>query len=89
MAAVNVAGNASFNAFSAQGQQDYDLALRRTVAFYKALVADQPVLGQIKDGPSEGAQPLLRVASGGQSQAAAAAATATAQSISIQFVMAP
>ena len=88
MAAVNVAGNASFNAFSAQGQQDFDLALRRTVAFYRALVADQPVLGQIKDGPSPSAQPLLRVASGGQSQAASAAATATAQSISIQFVMA-
>jgi flagellar motor protein MotB len=88
MAAVDVAGNASFNAFSAQGQQDYDLALKRTVAFYKALVADQPVLGQIKDGATDAAQPLLRVASGGQSQAAAAAVSTIAQSISIQFVMA-
>jgi hypothetical protein len=88
MAAVNVAGNASFNAFSAEGQQAYDLALRRTVAFYKALISDQPVLGQIKDGPTDGAQPLLRVASGGQSKAATASST-TEQSISIQFVMAP
>ena len=87
MAAVNVAGSASFNAFSAEGQQAYDLALRRTVAFYKALIADQPVLGQIKDGPMDGAQPLLRVASGGQSKAATASNTAE-QSISIQFVMA-
>jgi hypothetical protein len=87
MAAVEVAGNASFNAFSTEGQQAYDLALRRTVAFYKALIADQPVLGQIKDGPTDGAQPLLRVASGGQSKAATASSTAE-QSISIQFVMA-
>jgi hypothetical protein len=87
MAAVNVAGDASFNAFSAEGQQAYDLALRRTVAFYRALIADQPILGQIKDGPLDGAQPLLRVASGGQSKAATASSTAE-QSISIQFVMA-
>ncbi len=87
MAAVNVAGNSNFNAFSAEGQKDYDLALRRTVAFYKALVADQPVLGQIKDSAADGAQPLLRVASGGQSTASTATA-ATDQSISIQFVMA-
>ncbi len=87
MAAVNVAGNASFNAFSTEGQQAYDLALRRTVAFYKALISDRPVLGQIKDGPTDGAQPLLRVASGGQSKAATASNTAE-QSISIQFVMA-
>ena len=88
MAAVNVAGNASFNAFSAEGQRDYDLALKRTVAFYKALVGDQPALGQIKDGVTDAAQPLLRVASGGQSQAATSTG-ATEQSISIQFVMAP
>ncbi len=86
MAAVNVAGNASFNAFSTEGQAAYDLALRRTVAFYKALISNQPVLGQIKDGPTDDAQPLLRVASGGQSKAATASNTAE-QSISIQFVM--
>jgi hypothetical protein len=88
MAAVTVAGNTSFNAFSAEGQQAYALALKRTVAFYKALTADQPVLGQIRDGASPGAQPLLRVASAGQSTAAAAAST-TQQFISVQFVMAP
>ena len=85
MAAVNVAGNTSFNAFSPEGQAAWDLALKRTVAFYRALTADQPVLGQIKDGPA--GQPLLRVASGGQSSAAGVTTTAQ-QSISIQFVMA-
>jgi hypothetical protein len=86
MAAVEVAGNTSFNAFSPEGQQAWDLALKRTVAFYKALTTDKPVLGQIKDGPA--GQPLLRVASGGQSSAAGVATTAQ-QSISVQFVMAP
>ncbi len=88
MAAVNVAGNTSFNAFSPEGRQAFDLALRRTVAFYNVLVADQPALGRIKAGPEPTAQPLLRVASGGQSSAASSAAAAQ-QSISIQFVMAP
>lgn len=87
MAAVSVAGNTSFNAFSPEGRQAFDLALRRTVAFYNGLVADQPVLGQIKSGSEPTAQPLLRVASGGQSSAANAT-TAAQQSISIQFVMA-
>ena len=88
MSAVNVVGNTSFNAFSPEGQRDWDLALKRTVAFYRALVGDQPVLGQIKDGAAPTAQPLLRVASGGQSTASTATA-ATAQSISVQFAMAP
>jgi len=88
MAAVTVAGNTSFNAFSAEGQAAYALALKRTVAFYKALTAAQPVLGQIRDGAGPAAQPLLRVASAGQSTAAAAAAS-NQQFISVQFVMAP
>jgi len=87
MAAVNVVGNTSFNAFSPEGQRDWDLALKRTVAFYRALIGGQPVLGQIKDGATPAAQPLLRVASAGQSTASTAVA-ATAQSISVQFVMA-
>jgi hypothetical protein len=88
MAAVNVVGYTSFNAFSPEGQRDWDLALKRTVAFYRTLLGDQPVLGRIEDGPTTAAQPLLRVTSAGQSTASTAAST-TAQSISIQFVMAP
>jgi len=87
MAAVNVVGYTSFNAFSPEGQRDWALALKRTIAFYRALLAAQPVLAQIKDGPTAAAQPLLRVTSAGQSTASTAVA-ATAQSISVQFVMA-
>ena len=53
MAAVNVAGNANFNAFSPEGQQAYALALRRTVAFYKGLIAAQPVLGELEGARDE------------------------------------
>jgi hypothetical protein len=90
MAAVNIVGETRFNAFTAEGQHAWDLSLKRTVAFYRALIARQPILGAVRDAPAStpGAEPLLRVASGGQSRAADTSGGAD-QSIGVQFVLRP
>ena len=89
MSVVNVATSASFDAFTDAGREAAALALRRSVAFHDALVAERPVLGQLTNAPTTepAAQPLLRVASFGQSQKSAPAA-GQGQTVSIQFQMA-
>jgi hypothetical protein len=84
MAVVNVLGHAGFDAFTDAGRQAAALSLQRSVAFHQALTAAAPVLGQLTNAPS-GGQPLLRVATYGQSDAKAAPAGA-GQTITVQFV---
>lgn len=90
LAMVNVVGQAGFDAFSEAGRAAAALSLQRSVVFHQALTAAQPVLGRLTNAPPEqpGAQPLLRVASVGQSDGHAPAAGA-GQSIQIAFVPAP
>jgi hypothetical protein len=90
MSAVNVIGDTRFNAFTPQGQHAWDLSLKRTVAFYRALVARRPALAAIRDAPASdpSAQPLIRIASEGQSRAADAPSTAE-ETIAVKFVMKP
>ena len=84
MTVVNVLGQAGFDAFTDAGRQAAALSLQRSVAFHQALTAAAPVLGQLTNAPT-GGQPLLRVATYGQSDAKAAPAGA-GQTITIQFV---
>ncbi len=84
---VNIVVNASFDAFTEQGRALAALALQRSVAFHDALVHAQPQLGQLHNAP-QGGQPLLQVASWGQSQVSAPA-DSTAQNLYIAFNMAP
>jgi hypothetical protein len=84
MTVVNVLGQAGFDAFSDAGRQAAALSLQRSVAFHQALTAAAPVLGQLTNAPS-GGQPLLRVATYGQSDAKADPAGA-GQTITVQFV---
>ena len=74
MARANIIGSASFDAFTENGRAQAALALQRSVAFHDVLIKLQPVLGQLRTAPPEqgGGQPLLQVASVGQSQAALA-----------------
>ncbi len=70
---ANVVTSANFDAFTDQGRAQAALALQRSVAFHDALIRSQPILGQLRSGPPEqGGQPLLQVASWGQSQTAIA-----------------
>ena len=89
LAVVNVVSQTSLDAFTQEGQQAAALALQRAVAFHRGLTAAQPMLSTLRDLPSgqPGSQPLLRVASIGQSQEAASA-VGDDQTVSIQFQMA-
>lgn len=86
LAVVNVASQAGFDAFSAAGRQAAALSLQRSVALHQALTAAQPVLGRLTNAPpgQPGAQPLLRVATFGQSDTHALPAGA-GQTLSIIF----
>ena len=88
LAVVNVVAQTNLDAFSAEGQQAASLALRRAAAFHQALTAAQPALGTLRNAPpaQPGSQPLLRVASLGQSQEGASK-VGDDQTVSIQFQM--
>jgi hypothetical protein len=88
LAVANVMGQTNLDAFSAEGQQAASLALQRAAAFHQALTAAQPPLAALRNAPpgQAGSQPLLRVASVGQSQEGASKA-GDDQSVSIQFQM--
>jgi len=90
MARANIITSASFDAFTDQGRAQAALALQRSVAFHDALTKLQPVLGQLRTAPPErgGGQPVLQVASWGQSQAALPAGNGS-QSVMIAFDMVP
>ncbi|TCS05910.1 hypothetical protein [Caulobacter sp. BK020] len=87
---VNVTSQTNLDAFSAEGQQAAALALQRAAAFHRALTAAQPGLAALRNAPpgQPGSQPLLRVASVGQSQEGASK-VGDDQTVSIQFQMAP
>jgi hypothetical protein len=89
MSVVNVVSQAGFDAFTEAGRAAAALALQRGVAFHQALTTSQPVLGKLSNAPAgqAGAQPLLRVASYGQSQTGAAP-SGGGQTIALQFVAA-
>lgn len=88
LAVANVVSQTNLDAFSAEGQQAASLALQRAAAFHQALTAAQPSLAALRNAPPEqpGSQPLLRVASVGQSQEGASKA-GDDQTVSIQFQM--
>jgi hypothetical protein len=90
LAVVNVTSQTNLDAFSAEGQQAAALALQRAAAFHRALTAAQPNLAALRNAPpgQPGSQPLLRVASLGQSQEGASK-VGDDQTVSIQFQMAP
>jgi len=90
MTRANIVTSANFDAFTDQGRAQAALALQRSVAFHDALIRAQPSLGQLRTAPPEqgGGQPLLQVASWGQSQQALPRGTGT-QSVIIAFDMAP
>ncbi len=82
---VNIVTSANFDAFTDQGRAQAALALQRSVAFHDALIRSQASLGQLRSGPAEqGGQPLLQVASWGQSQAALPASNGS-QNLTIAF----
>jgi len=87
---ANIVTSANFDAFTDQGRAQAALALQRSVAFHDALVRLQPVLGQLRTASPElgGGQPLLQVASWGQSQAALPPGNGS-QTLLIAFDMAP
>ena len=87
---ANIITGASFDAFTDQGRAQAALALQRSVAFHDALVRLQPALGQLRTAAPEqgGGQPLLQVASWGQSQAALPSGN-NSQSLMIAFDMVP
>ncbi|PVM89107.1 hypothetical protein [Caulobacter endophyticus] len=89
LALVNVVSQTNLDAFTAEGQQAAALALARSAAFHQALTGAQPVLGALRNAPpgQPGSQPLLRVASVGQSQEGASR-VGEGQTVSIQFQMA-
>jgi flagellar motor protein MotB len=82
MAAVNVQVDAQFDAFTAEGRAAAALALQRSVVFHDALTSAKPVLGQVRNQPQPGSDPLLRVSSYQQSTT-----NAGSQMLSIQFHM--
>ncbi|MBI1683314.1 hypothetical protein [Caulobacter hibisci] len=86
---VNVVSVTNLDAFTPEGQRAAALALARSAAFHQALTGAQPVLGALRNAPAgqAGSQPLLRVASVGQSQEGASQVGAD-QTVSIQFQMA-
>jgi hypothetical protein len=88
LAVANVIAQTNLDAFSAEGQQAASLALQRAAAFHRALTAAQPPLAALRNAPpgQAGSQPLLRVASVGQSQEGASKA-GDDQTVSIQFQM--
>jgi len=88
LAVVNVVAQTNLDAFSAEGQQAASLALRRAAAFHQALTAAQPALGALRNAPPAhpDSQPLLRVASVGQSQEGASK-VGDDQTVSIQFLI--
>jgi hypothetical protein len=88
LAVVNVLSQTNLDAFSAEGQRAASLALQRAAAFHQALTAAQPALATLRNAPpgQAGSQPLLRVASVGQSQEGASKA-GDDQTVSIQFQM--
>lgn len=89
LALVNVVSQTNLDAFTAEGQEAAALALQRAAAFHHGLTAAQPVLAALRNAPATqpGSQPLLRVASVGQSQEAASK-VGDDQTVSIQFRMA-
>ncbi len=89
LALVNVVSQTNLDAFTAEGQQAAALALARSAAFHQALTGAQPVLAALRNGPpgQAASQPLLRVASLGQSQEGASR-VGEGQTVSIQFQMA-
>ncbi len=88
LSVVNVMSQTNLDAFSAEGQRAAALALQRAAAFHQALTAAQPALGSLRNAPpgQPGSQPLLRVASVGQSQEGASK-VGDDQTVSIQFQM--
>lgn len=90
LALVNVVSQTNLDAFTAEGQQAAALALARSAAFHQTLTGAQPVLAALRNAPpgQPGSQPLLRVASVGQSQEGASR-VGEGQTVSIQFQMAP
>ncbi|KSB90546.1 hypothetical protein AS593_13805 [Caulobacter vibrioides] len=86
---VNVVSQTDLDAFTAEGQKAAALALARSAAFHQALTGARPVLGALRNAPTDqpGSQPLLRVASVGQSQEGASK-VGEGQTVSIQFQMA-
>ena len=87
---ANIVTSANFDAFTDEGRAQAALALQRSVAFHDALVRLQPMLGQLRTAPPEqgGGQPLLQVASWGQSQAALPSGDG-GQTLLVVFDMAP
>ncbi len=87
---ADIVTSASFDAFTDQGRALAALALQRSVAFHDAIIRLQPNLGQLRTAPPEqgGGQPLLQVASWGQSQAALPSANGS-QYLTVAFEMAP
>jgi hypothetical protein len=90
LAVANVISQTNFDASSPEGQRAASLALQRAAAFHQALTAAQPGLAALRNAPAgqPGSQPLLRVASVGQSQEGASK-VGDDQTVSIQFQMAP
>ena len=90
LAVANVVSQTNFDASSAEGQRAASLALQRAAVFHQALTAAQPGLASLRNAPAgqPGSQPLLRVASVGQSQEGASK-VGDDQTVSIQFQMAP
>ena len=88
LAVANVVSQTNLDAFTPQGQQAASLALQRAAAFHQALTAAQPTLAALRSLPAgqPGSQPLLRVASVGQSQEGASR-VGDDQTVSIQFQM--
>lgn len=65
---VNVLSTTGFDAFTPEGRAQSSLALARSVAFHRALTQAEPSLATIRTSAmATGAQPLLRVATAGQS----------------------
>ncbi|KQY35297.1 hypothetical protein ASD21_10915 [Caulobacter sp. Root1455] len=88
LAVANVVSQTNLDIFSTEGQQAATLALQRAVALHQALTAAQPGLASLRNAPTgqAGSQPLLRVASVGQSQEGASK-VGDDQTVSIQFQM--
>lgn len=86
MSAVTIVAHANINAFTAEGRAAQALSLERSVAFHQALIAAQPVLGQLRNQP-EGGEPLLRVSSVGNSSVNAPSG-GSGKTLAIQFQMA-
>ena len=89
LALANVVAQTGFDASTPDGQQAAVLALQRSSGFYRALIAAKPMLSSLRNQPpgAPGSQPILRVASVGQSQEGAGR-VGDNQTISIQFAMA-